>query len=57
MSLWSDAKWLSAEPRDNGLRKEGESNSGREDDEECDVSGDEMRDWPEVLRDVHNRDR
>ena len=48
---------MSAEPRDYGLRKEGESNSGGEDDEEYDVSGNEMRDWPEGLRDVGNRDR
>ena len=48
---------MGAQPRDYGLWEEGERNNGGQDDEEYDVSGDEMRDWPEGLRDVGKSDR
>ena len=57
MSLWGDAQWLGTQPRDNGLREEGESDNGREDDEKYDMSCNEMRDRSQRLRDVGKSDR
>ena len=48
---------MSTEPRENGLGEEGERNNGGQDDEENDVTGNQMCDGPESLRNVGKSDR
>ena len=55
--LRCDAWWLSTEPGDNCLWKEGERNSGRQNDEKNDVARDKLRHGSEGLCDVGKGDR